>query len=419
MKKQSGYIYPRAGFWVLRYRENVIENGQVVRKQLAKQLAEIAPEHSRLKRPPKEIEDMAEKFLRPLNDNETKPEQTQTILAFVESLFLPQLMQRVRQSTYAGYLARWKSQLRPRCGEMRLRDFRVISAQKIIDAIHRQHPEMKRSTLAHLKNLLSLIFDEAERLELLPKGGGNPVKLVRLPDAPEDNETYAYSLQEIETMLAVIPEPAATVCAVAAFTGLRRSELRGLRWEDYDGQQLMVSRSVWEGFTNEPKSKRSKAPVPVIPRLKAILDRHRFSGGNPSKGPIFANGKGNPANLNNSLNREILPALNRCAECRKPKAEHVAATVSHEFTRDDNLPRWHGWHAYRRGLATTLYDLGVDDLMASKILRHGDVAVTRQHYIKTTTEQSIAAMAKLESALGELCADRALSLVPAKNILPN
>src|SRR5215472_7034977 len=152
----------------------------------------------------------------------------------------------LRESTYRGYLARWESQLKPRCADMRLRDFRVLSAQQVIDTIHRQNPEMKYSTLAHLRNLLSLIFDEAERLELLPKGAGNPVKLVRLPDAPEDDETYAYSLREIETMLAVIPEPAASVCAVAAFAALRRAELRGLRWEDDDRQQLMVSRSVWE-----------------------------------------------------------------------------------------------------------------------------------------------------------------------------
>ena len=89
MKKQFGYIYRRAGFWVLRYRENVIENGQVVRKQLAKRLAPIAPEHRRLKRAPAEVEKMAERFLRPMNDNETKPEATQTIAAFVDGLFLP------------------------------------------------------------------------------------------------------------------------------------------------------------------------------------------------------------------------------------------------------------------------------------------------------------------------------------------
>jgi integrase len=266
--------------------------------------------------------------------------------------------------------------------------------------------------------VLSLIFDDAERLELLPKGAGNPVKLVRLPDAPEDSDTYAYSLTEIETMLAVIPEPAATVCAVAAFTGLRRAELRGLRWEDYNGQQLMVNRSVWEGFTNEPKTRRSKAAVPVIPRLAAILNRHRLTCGNPSSGPMFANGKGKPANLNNTLNREILPALSRCGVCRKPKAEHVAAAVSHDFRRDVNLPMWHGWHAFRRGLASTLYGLGVDDVMVQQILRHKDVQVTRDHYIKTNSDQSIAATAKLESALSTLCSDCALEQMPAANKLP-
>lgn len=80
-------------------------------------------------------------------------------------------------------------------------------------------------------------------------------------------------------MLAVVPEPAATTCAVAAFAGLRRAELRGLGWEDYDGQLLSVNRPVWEGFTNEPKRKRSKASVPVIPLLAEILERHRVTCG--------------------------------------------------------------------------------------------------------------------------------------------
>lgn len=417
MKHQRGYIYPRAGWWVLRYRENVIENGQIVRKQLAKQLKPIAPEHARCKRPPKDIQQEAEKFLRPMNDGETRAEHTQTIGSFVENLFFPHLRDRVRQSTYRGYLARWESQLKPRCADIRLRDFRVLSAQQVIDTIHRQNPAMKYSTLAHLKNLLSLIFDEAERLELLPKGAGNPVKLVRLPDAPGGDETYAYTLREIETMLAVVPEPAATICAVAAFTGLRRAELRGVRWEDYSGDQIMVNRSVWEGFTNEPKTKRSKAAVPVIPKLKAILEAHKLACGKPKTGPIFANGKGNPANLNNTLNREILPALNRCALCRKARAAHIA--TDHEYKRDDKLPVWRGFHAFRRGLGSTLYALGVDDLMIQQILRHRDVAVTREHYIKTTSEQSIAAMSKLETAFGALCADRALAMMPTKSTLPS
>ena len=418
MKKQAGYIYKRAGWWVLRYRESILQDGQLVRKQLAKQLTEIKPEHKKLRRAPAEVVTMAEDFLRPLNRGQGNPQSTQTISQFAKDLFFPMLEQRVRQSTLHGYRARWGSQLESRCGNVRLRDFTALSAQQLIDAVNREKPTMKKSSLAHLKNLLSLIFDEALRLGQADAQRGNPARLIRIPRAPEQNETYAYSLREVEMLLAVLPEPAATVCAVAAFAGLRRAELRGLRWEDYDGESIMVMRSTWEGFTNEPKTRRSKAPVPVIPRLSAILAAHRLACGNRKKGPIFANGKGNPENLNNVLNRQILPVLNRCGECRKPAAEHGAG-ASHKYVRDASLPVWHGFHSFRRGLASTLYALGVDDVMIQQILRHQNVSVTQQRYIKTLPQQSVTAMAKLEAKLAESCADCALESAPVKSALIN
>jgi integrase len=39
--------------------------------------------------------------------------------------------------------------------------------------------------------------------------------------------------------------------------------------------------------------------------------------------------------------------------------------------------RWSGWHGFRRGLATTLHDLGIDLLVIQQILRHGDPDVTQ------------------------------------------
>jgi len=35
------------------------------------------------------------------------------------------------------------------------------------------------------------------------------------------------------------------VIAVAAFTGLRRGEIEGLQWENYDGETLAVTRGMW------------------------------------------------------------------------------------------------------------------------------------------------------------------------------
>jgi integrase len=60
-------------------------------------------------------------------------------------------------------------------------------------------------------------------------------------------------------------------------------------------------------------------------------------------------------------------------------------------------PEWYGWHAFRRGLATNLHDLGVPDKTIQAILRHANVAVTQNSYIKTLDSQNIAAMRQLEA----------------------
>jgi hypothetical protein len=54
---------------------------------------------------------------------------------------------------------------------------------------------MKRSSLAHLKNLLSLIFDEALRLASADAAKGNRARLVKIPHAPEGDETLLRSIQ--------------------------------------------------------------------------------------------------------------------------------------------------------------------------------------------------------------------------------
>jgi integrase len=122
--------------------------------------------------------------------------------------------------------------------------------------------------------------------------------------------------------------------------------------------------------------------VPVIPNLATRLTAYRELLGNPASGFMFPSAKaGKPVSMNNLLRREILPAL------KKAKLQ------------------WCGWHAFRRGLATVLYDQAVSDLTIQAILRHSNVTVTRNCYIKRLPRQSEAAMRTLES---QLCADRAL-----------
>ena len=76
-------------------------------------------------------------------------------------------------------------------------------------------------------------------------------------------------------MLDKLPEPARTICATAAFTGLTRSELRGLKWEDFDGENINVTRKVWNQHVGEPKTEARGAKVFVIPVLRKILAKYK------------------------------------------------------------------------------------------------------------------------------------------------
>jgi integrase len=115
---------------------------------------------------------------------------------------------------------------------------------------------LSRNSLRHIKSALSGIFKFAKQQGYYD--GENPVRDTANPTAREAEETYAYSLEEIGQILAVLPEPAATIFAVAAFTGARRGEVAGLRWENYNEEDLRISQSVWQGKISEPKNEENQ-----------------------------------------------------------------------------------------------------------------------------------------------------------------
>jgi len=73
--------------------------------------------------------------------------------------------------------------------------------------------------------------------------------------------------------------------------------------------------------------------------------------------------------------------------------------AGYDFKRDPLAPHWRGWHAFSRGLGTNLYRLGVSDKTIQDILRHANVSSTQTFYIKSVSEDAVAAMEKLDLAL--------------------
>ena len=363
---QAGYVFRKGSNWYVRYREGVqLENGSLQRIQKCYKLAEASGQY----RTRDAAEELAEEFIRSVNRGDVRPESTMSLNRFIEDCYLPYVEQQKRRSTYRGYKNLWLRYVQPN-GSVALREVRTFEAEQMLKDIARRE-NLSRTTLGHIKHFLSGAFRYARRQGVLENA--NPIRDVEIPKARPAGETYAYSLEEEAQMLAILPEPTATVVATAAFTGARKGEIRGFTWQNYDGSEIRVEKSVWRSHVDEPKRPKSKGTIPVIAQLKLLLDQHWERCGRPRKGFIFANELGNPMNL-----------------------EALAVDVIRPAVQKANLA-WHGWHAFRRGLATNLHRLGVSDKVIQQILRHANVSTTMNIYVKTVSADAANAMKSLET----------------------
>jgi integrase len=387
-RKQEGQIIRIGDRWYVRYWERRNIGGTIERKRVTHQLGAVT---TRGKNPPAQIKQEAERHMSKVNGTVMPAERILTMGDFVEQVYLPWVEQNKRPSTLKGYRDVWEDHLKAFCERNWLKEVRTYTVQGWLNEIGNKG--LSRNSLRHVKSIVSGIFTLAKQQDYFE--GENPSRDTGInPGAAEPQETYAYTLEEVQIILSLLPEPAATAFAVAALMGLRHGEIQGLLWENYHDGEMHISRSIWNGHVTAPKTRKGCAPVPVIRQLAERLEMHRLRCGNPQTGPIFANSLGKPLCMNNVLKRAILPALDRCECCRKAKAEHSKA--DHPFKRDARYPEWHGWHAARRGLGSNLYRLGVPEIVIQRVLRHANVSTTNTYYIKSAAGDVRNAMATLE-----------------------
>jgi integrase len=367
---QKGQIYRVGNCWLLRYREPVLENGKVVLRQRAKKLTTYSREY----RTAESVRPLADLILTPINAKIARPDSVETLATFLEHVYLPACAAELKPSTAKGYRDMFKL-VQPHLNGLQLRDARTSDVERTLRAVA-DSKERAKTTLSNARNFLSGAFRYAIRTDRFNRE--NPVREAKVPKGKRPQSVPAYSLEEITAMVNAVNEPSKTVLLVAGLSGLRHSEIRGLKWEDFTGDEILVRRSAWRTWVSDDgdtKTEGSAAPVPCVPVLKRALLAHRKR--TPGDGFIFAGITGRPLILANLLRREIKPALVKAC-----------------------LP-WRGWHGFRRGLASNLYRLGVPDMVIQRILRHANVTTTQMHYVKTSDPDARAAMKKLERAFSK------------------
>jgi integrase len=97
----------------------------------------------------------------------------------------------------------------------------------------------------------------------------------------------------------------------AIFTGLRASELRGLRWHDVDlkrGELHVRQRADRYGTIGQPKSEAGERTVPLPPMVVAALREHRLACPRNDQDIVFTNSRGGIEHRNTIVEHGFHPA---------------------------------------------------------------------------------------------------------------
>jgi integrase len=182
---------------------------------------------------------------------------------------------------------------------------------------------MARKVLSSLKSLLH----DAQRRGNVAQNVALSVKKI---DADKRGERRLRvgveipSVDEVKTLIAAMPDRWRPVLLTAIFTGLRSSELRGLRWEDVDFKtaELHVrQRADRYNMIGEPKSKAGHRTVPLGPLVLNVLRQWKLKCPRGKQRLVFPTGNGSISRHNNIVRafKSIVRAAGLLDADGKPK----------------------------------------------------------------------------------------------------
>jgi integrase len=183
-----------------------------------------------------------------------------------------------------GYEADLRRYVFPDLGAHRLSELRRSDLQALVD---RMVSAGRSASKIHnvVMPIRVLCRHAIERDELLV----NPTTNLRLPVANGRRERVS-SPQETAELIEALPEEQRCLWWTAALAGLRRGELRALRWSDIDleANVIVVERS-WDEKEGpvDPKSEKSRRRVPIPASLRRHLLEHKLRTGRDGDDLVF------------------------------------------------------------------------------------------------------------------------------------
>jgi integrase len=276
-----------------------------------------------------------------------------------------------KPSVARSYESAIELRVRPEFGRVRLSALRRNDVQDYIDRLDAEgaSASLIRNTLDPLR----VIYRRAMRRDEVTI---DPTIGLELPADRGRRDHVATPAQAAALIVALPPEDRA-LWATAFYTGMRRGELRGLRWSDLDlsGEPGFIT--VVRGWDDKAgpiaaKTAAGEREIPIIPSLRGHVDEHK------------------------RLSQRVGDAL---VFGRTPTEAFVPSTV-----RSRARAAWKraglepiGLHEARHTAASEMRAAGLDFKVISQIIGHSSIVITQDRYTHVGRDHLVVA-ARLFSA---------------------
>lgn len=313
-----------------------------------------------------------------------------TLNQYVDIYFESAAAIKLSPNTIKQYKGAYKIYVRSTpIGKKKLTKINVIDLEKLFVKLYKE----KNSSLRHVKAVIVNTFDLALRHQLVKI---NPARITESLAVDPKREARALELSEIAKIRDALGEkrtdrPNLLAFEIALATGMRRSEILGLVWDDISLTKgvINVRKQLSENLERvKLKSKASERDVPIPKHLKQILwksmmnSRERKAIYN-AKEPLYysdhdfvvTHDDGSPIKPNN-INYVIT---------RIQKASGV------DFT----------FHDLRHTYATMLAAAGVSAKVIQKRLGHKSITTSMDIYMHVSEDMEKEAVDKFDTFLAE------------------
>jgi integrase len=274
---------------------------------------------------------------------------TLTVAEFCEKYLEEYARHNVRPLTAIKDRATIKNHIVPILGTHRLRDLKPYHiAQFQNTAVKTKSPAVAHNTMKTLRKVLN----RAVEWEFIER---NPLK-GKLPPSPQ-NEHPVLTLETLFGLVEELEGRDRCVVALAGFSGLRRGEIFGLKWEDLDfkGNMINLQRQFQSGNIVQLKTKESRSLIPIWPRLTRMLAEWKLASGSPEW--VFPGREGKPA-------------------WGEGWCSHEWQIIKKRFA----LPARLRFHDLRHTYASILLSEGTAPGDVQKLLRHSSIRTTMDIY---------------------------------------